>query len=328
MATALPTESDPLPPGSWWTTMNGWRDHANRAPAVAPALSRSDFDNLSADQRRSYSQARRRPHLRPTIATPAVTQAIARGRKLLVANRQQPAAGRQHLAICGPAGTGASRVALELARSFYTVEFARQPVSNHGDLPNRHPVAYLTAPPEGDVAALVRRLFTFFYETNWDPTHRSWQELTTPLATLLPRAMTRLVVVDEAERIAPTAAACAQALTDLSVLLPVTFAFVHRTTAAGDTELANPSVLVQPLPRGPQWHRIVAVLDAQLRLLDHTPGTLTDLEQGLHDLTGGRVGTLCRIIGAAETQAVDTSERLTLEQIQDAATHANVQADL
>jgi hypothetical protein len=75
-----------------------------------------------------------------------------------------------------------------------------------------------------------------------------------------------------------------------------------------------------PFPRTEDWTKLVTALEGSLRLHDHKPGTLARLSGYLHQRTGGRIGSLLRLIRSAAIQAVlDGTEHITrtaLDQIE------------
>ena len=71
-----------------------------------------------------------------------------------------------------------------------------------------------------------------------------------------------------------------------------------------------------PFPLGPDWTALVGAVEASLRLHHHTGGTLTNLDQYLHQRTAGMIGSLLRLIRSAAIQGVvDGTEAITRDSL-------------
>nr|WTB35541.1 hypothetical protein OG781_44330 [Streptomyces sp. NBC_00830] len=141
-----------------------------------------------------------------------------------------------------------------------------------------------------------------------------------------------MVIIDQAENLAPNAAAAHQALAWLTDRLPeTTFTYVtripahavqHAEAALEDAPGPTDRVTALPMPYGPEWERLVADADEQLRLLDHAHGSLSALAGRLHEATGGLAGALGPALRAAAADAVGSTEHLTWEALEHALTRS------
>jgi len=72
-----------------------------------------------------------------------------------------------------------------------------------------------------------------------------------------------------------------------------------------------------PFGRDDQWTALIAALEGSLRLHNHRPGTLTQLDGYLHQRTNGMIGSLLWLIRSAAINAVlDGTEKITRKALE------------
>lgn len=83
-----------------------------------------------------------------------------------------------------------------------------------------------------------------------------------------------------------------------------------------------PVMRINPIPfhagQEEGWRTVLRAYDSNLRLYDHEPGSLLDLEEELHERTGGYMDTLDQLICQTAQQAIeDETEAITKEALDD-----------
>ncbi|MFF6790596.1 AAA family ATPase [Streptomyces filamentosus] len=249
------------------------------------------------------------------LHTPEVEDTIRRGEELALLNERSPGT-RRGLVVSGESGTGKTTALLALGRS-YTAR-ARLPAGS-----TRLPAVYVRVAPATTprmfLAELARQLSVPVRE------RARTTELAHETSEALDRLGTGLVLVDEFEYLHP-ARGSATPLSDtvdyLCDRLPATFAFAGRSAAL--PRLAPSRRLLHlplgALPYDASWVEYLARAEEALRLRKHTQGTLPDMADHLHRLTGGRADRLGYLLRSGAIRAVrDGTESLTLALFDDLA---------
>ncbi|MEV6401313.1 hypothetical protein AB0M39_42185, partial [Streptomyces sp. NPDC051907] len=69
-----------------------------------------------------------------------------------------------------------------------------------------------------------------------------------------------------------------------------------------------------PTPPGPAWHDVITQTEEALRLRKHVPGSLPDMAEHLHHITGGTVQRLGYLVRSGAIRAIrDGTESLNRE---------------
>ncbi|WP_308299915.1 TniB family NTP-binding protein [Streptomyces sp. CJ_13] len=305
------TQDEPLPPTTW----QGWQQFVDTPPPTPPA---PDAPPRSAEERLAYHSDF------VTIRTPAINTISTTVRTLMVLGRHQRATARPSLIVTGPPTTGKTTALLQVGRTCHLAETIR--TGNHDQIP----VAYVLVPPGASAKTLAAEFARFL---GIPITHRMTQaQIMTSVCDTYTRAGVRLVMIDEIHRLNPRTSTGAEAtdlLKDLTERIAATFVYagidVTATplfTGARGAQLAGRATLIDcdtiPARRGTSqpFRGLVASLEACLDLdrhrHRHRPGTLPRLAAYLHTRTGGRIGSLARLLRqAAITAILDSSERIT-----------------
>ncbi|CAM5738864.1 AAA family ATPase OS=Streptomyces tendae OX=1932 GN=GUR47_25435 PE=4 SV=1 [Streptomyces tendae] len=140
---------------------------------------------------------------------------------------------------------------------------------------------------------------------------------------------TTLVLVDELHNISLTSrhgAEVADTLKYFSERLPATFIYAGididgsgLLSGIRGAQIAGRFTVIpsRPFPYNNEWKGLVATLEDTLRLHEHRPGALTDLNHFLHAHTGGMIGSLSHAIRGAALDAILTgAEKITKKSLQ------------
>ncbi|MFJ1665069.1 TniB family NTP-binding protein [Streptomyces bottropensis] len=312
-----PADDDPQEPEGHLTTLPGWRAFVDDQPLIPELLSDGERDALAPAARTRYDEDRLDHHTRLlVVATSTVQHTVTCGRRLVLLNRHAVSA-RRGLMISGPAGTGKTTAITQLGRAHELLDRARHP-----GVSDRIPVVYITVPP----AATARMVAVEFARFLGLPSRRRWNitDILESVCGVLTDARVGLVLVDELHNISlmtRSGAEVADTLKYFSERIPATFVYaginVEREGLFDGTrgqQIAGRFTLVPtaPLPYNTEWQGLVATLENSLRLHNHKPGSLTDLDRYLHDRTSGMIGSLSHLIRGAALDAILTgSEKIT-----------------
>ncbi|MFJ4011010.1 AAA family ATPase [Streptomyces sp. NPDC090026] len=249
------------------------------------------------------------------LHTPQVEDTIRRGEELALLNERSPGT-RRGLVVSGESGTGKTTALLALGR-IHTAR-ARLPAGS-----TLLPAIYVRVAP-----ATTPRMFLAELARQTSSPVRE-RARTTDLAhetrEALDRLGTGLILVDEFEYLhAPRGSATplSDTVDYLCDRLPATFMFAGRSAAL--PRLAPSRRLLHlrlgPLPYDASWVEYLAQAEEALRLRRHTQGTLPDMADHLHRLTGGRADRLGYLLRSGAIRAIrDGTESLTLALFDDLA---------
>jgi hypothetical protein len=131
------------------TTLSGWRQFADAAPATFDLLPDAAWASLTARNRAAYDEARISYHSElVVVATSTLREVTRQGRLLTLLNRREISA-RRGLIVSGPPATGKSTALKQLGRAHELMIRER-----YGG-PDRIPVVYVTTPPKGSPRKLA-----------------------------------------------------------------------------------------------------------------------------------------------------------------------------
>ncbi|MFH7599796.1 TniB family NTP-binding protein [Streptomyces racemochromogenes] len=301
------SQDEPLPPTTW----QGWQQFVDTPPPTPPA---PDAPPRSAEERLAYHSDF------VTIRTPAINTISTTVRTLMVLGRHQRATARPSLIVTGPPTTGKTTALLQVGRACHLAETTR--TGNHDQVP----VAYVLVPPGASAKTLATEFARFL---GIPITHRITQaQIMTSVCDTYTRAGVRLIMIDEIHRLNPRTSTGAEAtdlLKDLTERIGAAFVYagidVTTTplfTGTRGAQLAGRATLIDcdtiPARRGTSqpFRDLVAAMEACLDLTQHRAGSLVRLAPYLHTRTGGRIGSLARLLRqAAITAILDGTERIT-----------------
>ncbi|KPI18618.1 hypothetical protein OV450_7890 [Actinobacteria bacterium OV450] len=298
---------EPLPPTTW----QGWQQFVDAPPPAPPA---PGAPPRSTEERLAYHSDF------VTIRTPAINTISTTVRTLMVLGRHQQATARPSLIVTGPPTTGKTTALLQVGRTCHLAETTR--TGNHDQIP----VAYVLVPPGASAKTLATEFARFL---GIPITHRMTQaQIMTSVCDTYTRAGVRLIMIDEIHRLNPRTSTGAEAtdlLKDLTERIAATFVYagidVTTTplfTGTRGAQLAGRATLIDcdtiPARRGTSqpFRDLVAAMEACLDLTQHRAGSLVRLAPYLHTRTGGRIGSLSRLLRQAAITAIhDGTERIT-----------------
>ncbi len=308
--------SGPFDPGPL-TTKEGFRARARRTNSPPDLQDCAPFGTkvTLSDPRLIYHG-----QLLP-VETDDVDRGLKQARGLLLQNLT-PGDGRgPNFVVDGPRLSGKSLLAALIALGFHTlVEKLSGPDRD------RHPVVYINVPHDRSDDLHWSLPFADFLgvEHSRSPetmNHRP-VDMTDPIVRIMQRARTRLVVIDGVEYIRSSERQTAfDYLLRLQDRLPrVTFLFCgigareivragygdrrSQAPAAGTVgprpHSAVPTLWVRPVPytkaEPDQWHKVLRLVEGNLRLYKHEPETLLGLAAYLHKRTDGSMHALNQLI--------------------------------
>jgi hypothetical protein len=299
------------------TTLTGWRQFVDTAPATFELLPDAARAGLTAGSRTAYDEARISYHSElVVVATSTLREVTRQGRLLTLLNRREISA-RRGLIVSGLPATGKSTALKQLGRTHELMVRERYPGTG------RIPVVYVTTPPRGSPRKLAMEFARFL---GLPPVRRGQNttDIADAVCQVLIDARADLVLVDEIHNL-NLATSAGEDMSDhlkyFTEHLPATFAYagvdVERSglfTGVRGRQIAGRCVLIGtgPFPCQAEWASLLATLDAALRLHRHRPGTLPQLSKYLHQRTGGMIGSLSHLVRAAALTAVmDGTEEIT-----------------
>jgi hypothetical protein len=299
------------------TTLTGWRRFTQDKHTIPELLSCKELTQLDEVDRILYDEDRIDYHTRLTVvATSTVTHVAQKGRRLTLLNRHAISA-RRGLILSGAAGTGKTTAITQFGKMHEAMDRQRHP---HGG--DRIPVLYVTVPP----AATPRMLAAEFARFLGLPvTQRAnLTDIIEAVCGVCCDTGTSVVICDELHNISLTTKAGAEVSDTLkyfSERIPATFIYaginVEREglfTGTRGEQIAGRFTMIRTIgfPYTSDWKSVVATLESTLRLHDHQPGTLSDLDRYLHGRTSGMIGSLSALIREAALDAILTgTEKIT-----------------
>jgi hypothetical protein len=310
------------------TTKEGWSAFVSGASLPEPPrlLAAADLARLEADERELYDDARMDYHNELNlVATPDIRKITTAGERLIISNRGKQL-GRKGLIVSGPSGTGKSTSITQLGR-IHQVDVERRAPRGTG----RIPVVYIIVPPEATPKMLAIEIAAFLglpFSSHESPTF-----ITHSVAGVLRKVGCSLILVDEVHRLDLRTRAGAAASDQLKYLFDTVCAtFVYagldlaengmfagtrgRQLAGRFITLTTSAFGYATPPEKDDWGKLVATLEAALRLHRHKPGTLLKDATYLHQRTGGMIGSLDQLIHEAASEAIrDGTEKITRKHL-------------
>ncbi|MCW8384534.1 TniB family NTP-binding protein [Streptomyces justiciae] len=299
--------------------MNTWQGFEAFATTPPPTPPGTQAAPRTLEERLAYHSAF------VTIRTPAIDALSRNVRTLMLLGRHQQATARPSLIVTGPATTGKTTALLQVGRTCHLAHTTRQPHPGMGHVASV-PVAYVLVPP----AASAKTLAAEFARYLGIPTtaRMTQAQITTAVCATYAKAGVKLVLIDEIHRLNPrttTGAESADLLKDLTERIGATFVYagidVTRTelfTGIRGAQLAGRAGLIDcgcfaaRLGKSEPFKDLICAMERALDLNRHRPGSLPRLASYLHARTGGKIGSLSRLIRqAALTALLDGSERIT-----------------
>jgi len=137
------------------TTLSGWRQFVDAAPATFDLLPDAARAGLAAGSRAAYDEARISYHSELVVVATSTLREVARqGRLLTMLNRREISA-RRGLIVSGLPATGKSTALKQLGRTHELMVRERYPGTG------RIPVVYVTTPPRGSPRKLAMEFARF-----------------------------------------------------------------------------------------------------------------------------------------------------------------------
>jgi Bacterial TniB protein len=304
------------------TTLAGWRQFTSTVLDAPELMADARWTALSDAERGDYDERRLDYHTHMTIvATSTLRQVVTTGRRLALLNRHAVSA-RRGLILTGAAGTGKTTAITQFGKTFEAIDRDRHPGLS------RIPVIYVTVPP----AATPRMLAVEFARFLGLPMTRraNMADVLEAVCGVAIDTRVSLVCVDEIHNLqlaTRNGAEVSDTLKYFSERIPATFVYagidVERQglfTGTRGRQIAGRFTVLEsvPFPYTGEWQGLVAGLEQSLRLHRHTTGSLSKLDQYLHQRTGGMIGSLSHLIRSAAIEAIISgSEKITKAVLED-----------
>lgn len=295
-------------------------------------LTLSDYTTLSITKRAEYDAARDR-HLSGNIIikTPQVSAAMSAVGTMIRKNDRRADTVRPGLIISGDGSMGKTTIAKTLMREVFN-EYQKQFPDFEKD--GRHPVVYVEV-PAGSTGKLL--LVAFARCLGLTIASRETQDtLMVRVSNALRSARTQLIVVDELQNLSAANRGngeSIQILRQLHSWVPAIFVFAGINLRTGQL-FSGPAgrqlsgrftlheldrfTLASTKERG-LWQAIIREFEKELMLFAHAPGMLAPVSAELHDLTGGSIATLGRLLTGTARDLIDkrspADETMTIETV-------------
>lgn len=302
-------------------TFPAWRSFAERE-LVRPDLALCP----PAGTKLLPSHPRMRYHSRLTVVrTPALVEARKRVAQLVRVGSGRDGV-RLGLVLDGRGGTGKTTILQQVGRA-HQRRLRRQ----YPQLDDTIPVVYIALPAQND-RNNAYNMFVAIAEFLQLPTTGSLTSLVASIRTVMDRARTELILVDEIHLLADAADRehTSDHLKTLSERLSATIVYAGidawniMTSGTRGEQIARRNQRLQIRPfnyttaeERALWHSAVASYDKALCLFNHTPGELTALADYLYDRTQGFIGALSYLVCIAAQEAIsDSTERITRDLLE------------
>ncbi|MGW5396403.1 AAA family ATPase [Streptomyces sp. NPDC003952] len=254
-------------------------------------------------------------HAQLPLYTPDLLAVVERAEDLIVLNEH--AGGARHgILLTGEAGTGKTTVLQELARRF-TARFPAVP--NDGTMP----VVQVRLPLGVTARVLLRELARAVAAPV--PARATTADLVRRVHDCLTVRRTRLILVDEFHHFRVRegqASSLTEVVAHLCDSVQATFVFAGFPPRAGEWSSHRRllPLTLGPMAPGDAWFELIAQAEGALRLRAHVPGTLADLADHLHELTGGSAQHLAYLLRSGSIRAIrEGVEQLTRPLLDDLA---------
>ncbi|BCI90632.1 hypothetical protein NIIDMKKI_58380 [Mycobacterium kansasii] len=304
------------------TTKEGWRRFVDRTPVPVEVLDAAMLGRLSAEQRDAYDETRRVYHADlPLANTPTIQKVISTARLLAQLNRNQVTA-RRGLIVSGASGTGKTTALTQLGRTHERRTRKRHPTDKY-----RLPVLYVTVPPAATARMLAVEFARFLGISFTGRVNIT--DIVDAVCTTAIRTSVELVCVDELHNLNLATRPGAEVSDQLKYFaerLPATFIYAGidveaaglfvgvrgRQIAGRFSVIPATAFAYGTNDQRSQWRALIATMESALRLHQHRPGSLLELDEYLYQRSGGMIGSLSHLIrGAAILAIEDGCEHIT-----------------
>jgi len=295
-------------------------------------ISLAAYKAMTAAQQRSYNRDRDY-YLDGSILlqTPQVVAANDAVEKMVRRNTRRADAPRPGLIISGPGSMGKTTITRTIMRSLYD-SYAQQ--FPGFEQQNRHPVVYIEVPVTSTGKSLLKAFAHFFGITV--ATRDTQESLMIRVTEALRAVKTELVVVDEIHNLSAANRGNGESIQTLRQLhsqVPAIFVYAginlrdgHLFEGPTGRQLSGRFAIHEiqhfTLASAKQrslWRALVRAFEKELLLFSHEPKSLDEFSDHLHDITGGSIATLSKVLSGCARDLIANNdpdnESITLELI-------------
>lgn len=248
------------------------------------------------------------------VVTPD-TMGLLRSVRSYLRTTSSYAVGERAVVLDGPANTGKTTMLLRLAREVEAATARMNPdYRDHGIVP----VAYIEVAPKSTPKMIAAAILDFF-ATPFTP-RATQRDLVARATQVMIARDTRLLLVDELQMLRAGRTHADDAIDTLKSIINNAGVVTVLSGIDLTGKLASPAAeqimgraeirRLHPFSYANNtdrdtWAQLITAFAHEMRLTDTDPGQLLTLADPLHALTGGRIGTLRRVLARAMTAVLD-----------------------
>ncbi|AVM00714.1 hypothetical protein C6V83_10995 [Gordonia iterans] len=308
-------------------TLVGMRRRIDRVVDEPEAHSREEYEQLPDAEREMYDARRVRWFGSGFTLSNEATTSLLRSVRAYLAMRDLEAIGSQGVCVLtGPANVGKSTSLLQLAKEAEARAYRRYSAFRED---GHVPVALIEMAPGATPKGVATSLLDFFAVPYRQ--RDSHQVLVRQASEVIAQRRTSLLIVDEFHAVQLDGRRGDDAINTVKAIINNTGVVtvlagidldVHlgsraaeQLMARGETHRHSPFDYASEGSRR-SWARLVKAFATQMSLVDGPPD-LSEYADGLHAITGGRIGALRRVLGFAmltmleEKESTKSQEELT-----------------
>lgn len=313
------------------STLTGLRQRLDYRFTQPEILDRDRYLALNADQRWAYDSLRLEWFGAGFWLKTADTMELLRSVKGYLRTTHPCAVGERNVVLDGPANVGKTTALLRLARE---VEMVEQRLNPDYRRRGQVPVVYIEVAPRSTPKMIAAAILDFFGTPFAE--RRTQRELVAGATQVMIARHSRLLLVDEVQMLRLTGQHADDAIDTLKSIINgagviTVLAGIDLTAklASRAAEQIMGRGEIRPLLPFPyasdadrqRWTALLARFGQEMHLIGADPDSLLRFADPLHALTGGRIGTLRRVLSRAlattidEKPAPDSPEAITEEHI-------------
>lgn len=302
------------------STLPGLRRRLDYRFDEPEALDRQQYTALSASDRQTYDDQRLQWFGAGFWVKTAETMNLLRSVRSYLRTTHPCAVGERNVVVDGPANVGKTTMLIRLAREVEMATGRMNPqFRDHGQVP----VVYIEVAPRSTPKMIAAAILDFF-GTLVGEHRRTQRELVGNAVDVMIARSTRLLIVDEMQmlrlrgRHGDDAIDTLKSITNnagvVTVLSGIDITSRLASTAAEQIMDRGEILPLRPFSYASdedrrRWAGLLQRFSEEMHLLDADPASLLRFTDPLHALTGGRIGSLRRVLARAMAVSLDEKPR-------------------